>query len=185
MKSYVKFAVVMFAALSLNSCKKETSKINEEVDLFYRLASVDLDQTVAYSKVIFARATVEKSLSLRTINSMRSTTDPGNSGGSGNDGDEGQSQQHFNGDGCNPNTAGFCAKHPWHKKCIVLLPIKLEYITVRSDGNKVTVLWKVSLEDNVDRYVIERSVDGIDFVEVGSVKPTGVNTNYSFTDLVK
>lgn len=184
---YKPFIVASLLAATLFSCKKETTTETENVNLFYRLVSKDFDEQMAYSKVIVAKATVELKSSTNNITTEQLSTDGGGNqgGGSGNDGDEGHSQNHFENDGCNTNTPGFCQKHPWHKKCISLLPMKLEYINAQSEGNRVTITWKVSLEDNVEKYMIERSKDGIDFITVAEVKPTGIATNYKYIDVVK
>lgn len=170
-----KISLVLLALVFIASCKKEASLINaEKVSVFYRLAIKDIDEQVAYSHIVSTKAL-----------QLLSTTNPGNSGGSGNDGNEGNSQNHFDGDSCNPNTIDFCAKHPWHKKCIRLLPIKLEYLVVRPNSNRVKIMWKVSLEENVESYNIERSMDALNFKVVGKVSPAGISTDYEFTDEIK
>lgn len=47
---------------------------------------------------------------------------------------------------------------------------------------EVKVNWNVYTEINTDKYIIERSTDGIRFTEIGSVKATK-NSSYSFTDV--
>ncbi|RYF56864.1 MAG: T9SS type A sorting domain-containing protein [Cytophagaceae bacterium] len=63
------------------------------------------------------------------------------------------------------------------------LPVKLESFNgyASSAGNQLT--WKTSFEQNLDRFVIERSTDGINFTDIGSVKAgTGNTGTYSFLD---
>lgn len=164
---------ILFASLCVYSCKKDSLTFDaEKVNVFYRLAIRDLDDQVSYSRVVSTKASLELS-----------TTNPSN-GGHGEGEDNSQGQEHYDGDKCNPNAIDFCYKHPWHKKC-KLLPIKLDYIGVKADGNKVKVAWKVSLEENVLSYDVERSMDAINFKVVGSVSPTGVSTDYEFVDLIK
>jgi hypothetical protein len=67
-----------------------------------------------------------------------------------------------------------------------LLPVELVGFTARAKGgNSVLTSWATTSEKNVDRFVVERSTNGADFVAVGTVKAVGNSTNrnnYVFTD---
>jgi hypothetical protein len=65
------------------------------------------------------------------------------------------------------------------------LPVKLISFTADAVGNTSVLNWATASEKNNDRFDIERSVDGINFIKVGEVKGNGNTTNiskYSFTD---
>ena len=58
----------------------------------------------------------------------------------------------------------------------------LDFFHVRSENDNVVIEWKTSQENNIDRFVIERrSPQGV-FIELESIKPTGSNSFYKFTD---
>jgi len=65
------------------------------------------------------------------------------------------------------------------------LPVTLLYFTGRNEDGQSKLTWETTTEDQVDRFVIERSDDGRQFAEIGTVKATG-NSNfsikYNFTD---
>ena len=56
---------------------------------------------------------------------------------------------------------------------------------VRNKNNTATVNWYTENENNIDNYKIERSRDGVSFIEIGSQMPTANNNGnpyYSFVD---
>jgi hypothetical protein len=59
------------------------------------------------------------------------------------------------------------------------LPVNFVNVTARREGNETIVKWEVGDEQDVNRYEIERSVDGSNFIKIGSVLATG-SPNYSF-----
>jgi hypothetical protein len=65
------------------------------------------------------------------------------------------------------------------------LPVTLLYFTGRNEDGLSKLTWETTTEDQVDRFVVERSDDGRQFTEIGSVKATG-NSNfrikYDYTD---
>ncbi len=66
------------------------------------------------------------------------------------------------------------------------LPVKLLYFNVTAEGTKAHLSWRTATEQNSDRFEIERSIDGIHFEKIGSVKAAGNSTShidYSFYDL--
>ena len=68
----------------------------------------------------------------------------------------------------------------------VILPIELINFNATAQDNSTVVLkWITASEINNDRFEIERSKDGTDFVYIGSVKGAGnsvIQRNYLFTD---
>ncbi|OQP48487.1 hypothetical protein A4D02_07180 [Niastella koreensis] len=65
------------------------------------------------------------------------------------------------------------------------LPVTLLYFTGRYEEEQSKLTWETTTEDQVDRFVVERSDDGRLFTEIGTVKATG-NSNfrikYNYTD---
>ncbi len=69
----------------------------------------------------------------------------------------------------------------------VLAPIQLLYFIASCDGEKVTVTWITATEINNDYFVLEKSVDGINFTEVAQVDGQGQGvhsktTTYQYAD---
>jgi len=67
-----------------------------------------------------------------------------------------------------------------------VLPITLIFFKGAKDESGIKLTWATATEENFDKFIVERSSDGIDFVEMGEVNGAGVNTkdrrDYSFTD---
>ncbi|WP_207495926.1 T9SS type A sorting domain-containing protein [Aridibaculum aurantiacum] len=61
------------------------------------------------------------------------------------------------------------------------LPVSITNVSAAKSNGKVVVTWKVMNEVNLDKYVVERSVDGFNFSPIGSVSATG-SAAYSFND---
>lgn len=68
----------------------------------------------------------------------------------------------------------------------ISLPIKLKAFTVQTQNDKSVMLrWTSVLETNSSKYVIQKSVDGRNFVDLDEVKGAGSSTtvrNYSYID---
>lgn len=63
------------------------------------------------------------------------------------------------------------------------LPVKCIDFRAVKGNTQVTLNWKVAEEINSKNYIVERSIDGINFTEVGSIDATTINNgSYSFTD---
>jgi hypothetical protein len=65
------------------------------------------------------------------------------------------------------------------------LPLTLLSFTARKNENKVLLEWKTTLEENTDRFVIERTFDQFAFQPIGTVNAVGFSqnqTSYSFID---
>lgn len=66
-------------------------------------------------------------------------------------------------------------------------PIRFLHFSATGSGGRVSIGWKVANEKDQFEYIIERSVDGVDFMPVGTlVYKTSITpiNNYSFTDMV-
>ncbi len=66
-----------------------------------------------------------------------------------------------------------------------ILPVKLVVFTAISQAAGIELKWQTAAEQNTKQYIVERSADGVAFVEIGTVSAAG-NSNtarsYSFTD---
>lgn len=54
--------------------------------------------------------------------------------------------------------------------------------TFNAEGTAVEIKWVSTQEEGISLYVVERSPNGIDFEEIGTVAPTGSNSIYTFID---
>ena len=61
------------------------------------------------------------------------------------------------------------------------LPVNISSFTAKLNNNKVNLNWSVGTETNVNRYEVERSVNGIDFVKVATILANG-SANYATID---
>ncbi|MFP5042422.1 T9SS type A sorting domain-containing protein [Parasediminibacterium sp. JCM 36343] len=61
------------------------------------------------------------------------------------------------------------------------LPVNFTSITATENGGGVAVKWKVAQETNIAAYSVERSVDGVSFAPIATIKTTGSNS-YSIQD---
>lgn len=70
---------------------------------------------------------------------------------------------------------------------LAVLPVSLSYFTVSKNNNSVMLKWQTQYEQNSSHYNIQRSIDGVNFTEVGRVNAAGNSNlplNYSYTDLL-
>jgi alpha-tubulin suppressor-like RCC1 family protein len=68
-----------------------------------------------------------------------------------------------------------------------ILPIKLSSFIVAKQGSSSALTWKVTSEENIATYTIERSTDDRSFNQVGSVSSSGNTASsrtYTFTDVL-
>ena len=66
------------------------------------------------------------------------------------------------------------------------LPVKLVQFLASADGHTARLTWETASEQNNDRFEVERSEDGTDFIKIGEVKGNGTSQNlntYSFRDV--
>jgi hypothetical protein len=64
----------------------------------------------------------------------------------------------------------------WIHGGFVVLNVTLTSFKAEKAGNEIILKWTTSNEENADRFIIERSGDGINYIPVGSVKSSG-NSN--------
>jgi hypothetical protein len=65
------------------------------------------------------------------------------------------------------------------------LPVVLQNFTASLAGQNVLVRWETASETNSSHFIVQRSVNGTDYVELGRVEAAGTTSNrnnYSFTD---
>jgi hypothetical protein len=74
----------------------------------------------------------------------------------------------------------------WNSTCPGLgaLPVDVILFTGTLNGNTVKLDWDVATEINLDRYEVERSFNGVDYIKIGSVKAENKNS-YSYSDNVE
>lgn len=58
----------------------------------------------------------------------------------------------------------------------------LEDFTVTPGNNRITIRWESASEIGLQRYKLERSVDGSPFVEIASIVPRGDHQIYQYID---
>ena len=69
----------------------------------------------------------------------------------------------------------------WTVNCA--LPVIINTISATSSKSDAIVAWSTATELNVSRFVIERSIDGSSFSDIGTVNAVGIGANnYQFTD---
>lgn len=69
-----------------------------------------------------------------------------------------------------------------------ILPVKLSAFAVRLNGLTAELTWTTDMEQNSDRFEIERSLDGINWTKIASVKSHGNSTlvnNYNYSEVLK
>jgi len=68
----------------------------------------------------------------------------------------------------------------------ITLPVRLLYFRGILQDNATQLEWSTSAETNSDHFVIERSLDGVSYTDIGTVKSTGnssVNNVYTYSDI--
>jgi plastocyanin len=66
-----------------------------------------------------------------------------------------------------------------------VLPVTLSAFNISTLNNKPLLLWTTQTEINTDYFSVRKSINGIDFKEIGKVNATGnsvIEKNYSFSD---
>ena len=83
------------------------------------------------------------------------------------------------GNGCTASSWGTIST--WTVNCS--LPVIINTISATSSKSDAIVAWSTATELNVSRFVIERSIDGSSFSDIGTVNAVGIGANnYQFTD---
>lgn len=52
----------------------------------------------------------------------------------------------------------------------------------RPDGDKIVINWKTGEEQDIDLFIVERSTDNKNYLNIGEVPPKGSNSSYEFVD---
>ncbi|MCW5917096.1 MAG: T9SS type A sorting domain-containing protein, partial [Ferruginibacter sp.] len=63
----------------------------------------------------------------------------------------------------------------------IVLPFTLLSFNARTEGNRVKLEWKVTSELNMDKYIVEHSIDGTHFSDIGerdAIANNGGEANY-------
>ncbi len=65
------------------------------------------------------------------------------------------------------------------------LPVTIQQFTAIVEKNNVQTSWTVSNEINIQKYIVERSLDGSNFISIGTVLASNITgiKKYSFTDM--
>lgn len=63
-----------------------------------------------------------------------------------------------------------------------ILPLFYKYLNIQNINNRAVLTWETTYEQNLDKFVIERSLNAVDFYPIGVVKPRGANVLYSYVD---
>lgn len=66
-----------------------------------------------------------------------------------------------------------------------ILPIELLFFDMKMNKNDINLFWLTASETNCDRYVVQKSTDGMNYMEIGTVIShvnTNVPTRYDFID---
>lgn len=63
----------------------------------------------------------------------------------------------------------------------VTLPIVLRFYNAKEEAGKVRLEWQTSLEQDVDRFEVERSEDGLNFSHLTAVKAANIATGWQYT----
>lgn len=68
---------------------------------------------------------------------------------------------------------------------IIYAATELQYFTGKTESDTILLEWKTGIEDNLNRFEIERSASAPNnFVNIGSVTAIGNNSYYYFRDYV-
>jgi hypothetical protein len=64
-----------------------------------------------------------------------------------------------------------------------ILPITLvQFNAERKEGNKVNLAWKVENQSDFEKFILERSTDGVNFITVATIPDKGMQADYNYLD---
>jgi hypothetical protein len=68
-----------------------------------------------------------------------------------------------------------------------VLPVKLSYFRIKTGSTAVELTWATVMEENFQKFIVQRSLNGIDYVDIGEVAGQGFNiydieSKYIFAD---
>ena len=70
-----------------------------------------------------------------------------------------------------------------YQRSLTSLPVSLsEYRAFKSSATKATIAWTSQTEENSRQYILERSGNGTNFVQLATIPSRGAGQSYSFTD---
>lgn len=64
--------------------------------------------------------------------------------------------------------------------CVTILPVVLENFTAAVYGKNIRVMWKSSMEENVESYIIEQSTDGNSFTQAAVIPARNMPSTYQY-----
>jgi len=69
--------------------------------------------------------------------------------------------------------------------CSIVVPVELSSFEAVAQGRNVKLEWNSASEINLDSYILERSIDGRDFVEITTISSKGLShgSSYEYDDL--
>ncbi len=66
---------------------------------------------------------------------------------------------------------------------VLIAATEIQYFTARSESDAILLEWKTGIEDNLNRFEIERSASNTsNFVQIGTVSAIGSNSYYYYRD---
>lgn len=74
----------------------------------------------------------------------------------------------------------------WSNECpgLSTLPVNLVYFTGKQNGKNVLLQWQVNKEIGLASYIIEKSINGSDYIPLSEIKASG-SYNYSYSDNIQ
>lgn len=66
------------------------------------------------------------------------------------------------------------------EECI--LPLTFKYFYAQPRSRDILLQWETSYESNIDKLVIERSFNAVDYKPIAKIPPRGANVIYSYVD---
>lgn len=68
---------------------------------------------------------------------------------------------------------------------VTILPLKITDLKATNNNGKILINWSTVAEVNTNNFIIQRSADGNNFTDIGSVNAVGTGANdYQYTDLL-
>ena len=61
-------------------------------------------------------------------------------------------------------------------------PSLITDFTASNEGDFVLLTWQTGVENGVSEYLVERSLDGLEFHEISQLQPLGNNWEYTYED---
>lgn len=69
---------------------------------------------------------------------------------------------------------------------VIYAATELQYFTAKSEADAILLEWKTGVEDNLNRFEIERAAsDPNNFVQIGTINAIGSNSYYYYRDEIQ